>query len=186
MGRCARKKQVLLGLRLLRNDENFARMATVWCSYALACCLWLPCGKEAALGAAVAGGDGGVRSGDVCGEADGEGSGGGGAVAGEYFGEPVGADSVCAPSDLALSEEDAEAAHKVWFWNGHAATTIDLGLKRESVATGSNQAVTEEARRLILRRTARIYSGLPIRREGCSAKMWTFLRRRPGRLGGPT
>ncbi len=46
---------------------------------------------------------------------------------------------------LPLSEEDVASAHKVWLWNGHEATTIDQGLKRESAATGSNQAITETA-----------------------------------------
>src|SRR5258708_18414801 len=46
---------------------------------------------------------------------------------------------------LPLSEEDVTSAKKLWLWNGHAATTIDQGLKRESAATGSNQAVTETA-----------------------------------------
>ncbi len=46
---------------------------------------------------------------------------------------------------LPLSEEDAAGAHKVWIWNGHAAATIDAGVKREAVAAGSNQAVTESA-----------------------------------------
>jgi len=46
---------------------------------------------------------------------------------------------------LPLSEEDAASAHKVWFWNGKAASTIDLGVKREVSTTGSNQAVTEFA-----------------------------------------
>jgi hypothetical protein len=46
---------------------------------------------------------------------------------------------------LPVSEEDAHAAHKVWLWNGHAATTIDLGVKRELSTAGSNQAITELA-----------------------------------------
>jgi len=46
---------------------------------------------------------------------------------------------------LPLSEEDVTSAKKVWVWNGHAAATIDQGLKRESAATGSNQAVMEVA-----------------------------------------
>ncbi len=46
---------------------------------------------------------------------------------------------------LPLSEEDALAPHKLWFWNGHVATTIDLGVKRDTASTGSNQAVTEMA-----------------------------------------
>jgi hypothetical protein len=46
---------------------------------------------------------------------------------------------------LPLSEEDVTSAKTAWFWNGHAATMIDQGVKRESAATGSNQAVTETA-----------------------------------------
>jgi hypothetical protein len=46
---------------------------------------------------------------------------------------------------LPLSDEDVAAPHKAWFWNGRSATMIDLGVKRESHATGSNQAVTELA-----------------------------------------
>ena len=49
------------------------------------------------------------------------------------------------PVTLPLSKEDAEAAHSVWLWNGHTATTIDLGVKREVVGAGSNEAVTETA-----------------------------------------
>jgi hypothetical protein len=46
---------------------------------------------------------------------------------------------------LPLSEEDAASAHKAWFWNGHVASTIDQGAKREVISAGSNQAVTETA-----------------------------------------
>jgi hypothetical protein len=46
---------------------------------------------------------------------------------------------------LPLEEEDAASAHKLWFWNGHSATAIDEGVKREISSTGSNQAVTETA-----------------------------------------
>ena len=49
------------------------------------------------------------------------------------------------PASLPLSEEDASSAHKVWFWNGHAATTIDQGIRREATSAGSNHAVTESA-----------------------------------------
>ncbi len=49
------------------------------------------------------------------------------------------------PATLPLSEEDGAAAHKIWFWNGHAATTIDQGLRREAISAGSNHAVTESA-----------------------------------------
>jgi len=49
-----------------------------------------------------------------------------------------------APSiSLPLSDEDATAPHKVWVWNGHASTSIDLGVQRKTEATGSNQAVTD-------------------------------------------
>src|SRR5208283_1277519 len=46
---------------------------------------------------------------------------------------------------LPLADSDLEAPHKVWFWNGLAAATFDLGVKRENATTGSNQAVTEWA-----------------------------------------
>lgn len=51
---------------------------------------------------------------------------------------------------LPLVEGDAEAAHKAWLWNGRAATTIDLGLKREESTAGSNQAITELAATVFL------------------------------------
>lgn len=46
---------------------------------------------------------------------------------------------------LPLSDEDAASQHKVWFWNGRVAATIDQGVKREVSATGSNQAIVESA-----------------------------------------
>jgi len=46
---------------------------------------------------------------------------------------------------LPLSDEDVSSAHKVWCWNGRAATTIDQGLEKKSETIGSNQAVTELA-----------------------------------------
>jgi len=46
---------------------------------------------------------------------------------------------------LPLSDEDAASAHKLWIWDGHNATTIEQGVKREVNTTGSNQAVTELA-----------------------------------------
>ncbi|HSY90784.1 MAG TPA: hypothetical protein VK812_05395 [Candidatus Binatus sp.] len=52
---------------------------------------------------------------------------------------------IAAPVSLPLSKEDAEAPHRVWFWNGHAAITIDQGVKREVTGAGSNEAVTETA-----------------------------------------
>jgi hypothetical protein len=46
---------------------------------------------------------------------------------------------------LPLSAEDAAAAHKIWFWNGHLAATIDQGVERKIEETGSNEAVSELA-----------------------------------------
>ena len=51
---------------------------------------------------------------------------------------------------LPLSDEDAAAEHKAWLWNRHAATTIDLGVKRELGKAGSNQVVTESAPTVLL------------------------------------
>lgn len=36
-----------------------------------------------------------------------------------------------------------EASHKVWFWNGRTASTIDQGVSRKSAKEGSNLAITE-------------------------------------------
>ena len=47
------------------------------------------------------------------------------------------------PVSLPLSEDDAKSAHKIWFWNGHSAATIDQGLKRDLTAAGSNHAINE-------------------------------------------
>jgi len=49
------------------------------------------------------------------------------------------------PVSLPLSDEETASAHKLWFWNGRAATMIDQGVQREVTATGSNQAVRETA-----------------------------------------
>ncbi|MGP0019536.1 MAG: hypothetical protein ACLPHP_13275 [Candidatus Sulfotelmatobacter sp.] len=46
---------------------------------------------------------------------------------------------------LPLSDEDAASVHKLWIWDGHNASTIDQGVKRDVNTTGSNQAVTEVA-----------------------------------------
>ncbi|MBZ5680898.1 MAG: hypothetical protein LAO24_12410 [Acidobacteriia bacterium] len=46
---------------------------------------------------------------------------------------------------LPLAEDDADATHKAWFWNGRTATTIDQGVTRTSVKEGSNFAITEAA-----------------------------------------
>jgi hypothetical protein len=49
------------------------------------------------------------------------------------------------PVSLPLAEGDAEAAHKVWFWNGQTATTIEPGVTRASLKEGSNLVITEMA-----------------------------------------
>jgi hypothetical protein len=46
---------------------------------------------------------------------------------------------------LPVAAEDVRAPHQVWFWDGHAASTMDQGVKREVSAVGSNQAVKESA-----------------------------------------
>lgn len=46
---------------------------------------------------------------------------------------------------LPLSEEDVQAARKIWFWDGHAGATLAQSVKREVAATGSNQAINEAA-----------------------------------------
>ena len=45
---------------------------------------------------------------------------------------------------LPLSEDD-QSGRKAWFWDGHAASTLDQGLSHKVAETGSNQAVTELA-----------------------------------------
>jgi len=44
---------------------------------------------------------------------------------------------------LPLSDEDAKSAHKIWLWDGHAATTIDQGVEHKLGARGSNQEISE-------------------------------------------
>jgi len=46
---------------------------------------------------------------------------------------------------LPLSEADVSDPHKIWIWNGHAATSIDQAVDHKSEEHGSNQAVTESA-----------------------------------------
>lgn len=46
---------------------------------------------------------------------------------------------------LPLAEDDAEAPHKAWLWNGRAATSLDMGVSRRAAAEGSNVAITESA-----------------------------------------
>jgi len=49
------------------------------------------------------------------------------------------------PAELPLAADDVRSPHQVWFWNGNTASTLDQSVKREVVAAGSNQAVTESA-----------------------------------------
>jgi hypothetical protein len=44
-----------------------------------------------------------------------------------------------------ISEEDAAAAHKVWFWNGHEVSELDQAVVHKVEVRGSNQVITESA-----------------------------------------
>lgn len=46
---------------------------------------------------------------------------------------------------LPLADSDLTSPHKVWLWDGHEATTLDLGVKHEVGKTGSNQLISESA-----------------------------------------
>lgn len=46
---------------------------------------------------------------------------------------------------LPLSESDWANPHKIWFWNGQAANSLDQGIEHKSESRGSNQAITESA-----------------------------------------
>jgi len=52
--------------------------------------------------------------------------------------------------ELPLAETDVSTPQKIWLWNGKAAVELDSGVKYETAATGSNQAVTESAPRAFL------------------------------------
>ena len=45
----------------------------------------------------------------------------------------------------AVTEEEAATPHQIWFWNGHAATTLEQGKEHKTEQRGSNQAITESA-----------------------------------------
>jgi hypothetical protein len=49
------------------------------------------------------------------------------------------------PASLPLVEGDADTPHKAWFWNGRAASSLEMGVSRKTEATGSNVAITESA-----------------------------------------
>jgi len=44
---------------------------------------------------------------------------------------------------LPLSDADVAAPHRVWIWNGQAATSIDQAIEHKEEVRGSNQAITE-------------------------------------------
>jgi hypothetical protein len=46
---------------------------------------------------------------------------------------------------LPLTDSDLTSPHKVWLWDGHEATTLDLGVKHEVGKTGSNELISESA-----------------------------------------
>jgi hypothetical protein len=50
-----------------------------------------------------------------------------------------------APASLPLVEGDLASGQKVWFWDGHAATTLAREVARTTTAVGSNLAITESA-----------------------------------------
>ncbi|MCU1301122.1 MAG: hypothetical protein JWQ87_1406 [Candidatus Sulfotelmatobacter sp.] len=49
------------------------------------------------------------------------------------------------PVSLPLAEDDLTAEKKVWFWDGHIATTLTRDVSRTTSTTGSNLAITESA-----------------------------------------
>jgi hypothetical protein len=58
-----------------------------------------------------------------------------------HFGQMLFASPVALP----LAEGDLAVQRKVWFWDGHAATTLTREVTRTTATTGSNLAVTESA-----------------------------------------
>ena len=50
-----------------------------------------------------------------------------------------------APLSLPLAEGDLAAEQKVWFWDGHSATTLAREVARTTTTVGSNLAITESA-----------------------------------------
>jgi hypothetical protein len=50
-----------------------------------------------------------------------------------------------APVSLPLTEEDLAAEQKIWFWDGHAATTLTREVARTTATAGSNLSITESA-----------------------------------------
>ena len=50
-----------------------------------------------------------------------------------------------APVSLPLTEGDVATEQKVWFWDGHAATSLTRNISRTTATVGSNLAITESA-----------------------------------------
>jgi hypothetical protein len=50
-----------------------------------------------------------------------------------------------APVSLPLTEDDQAAEQKVWFWDGHTATTLTREVARATATAGSNLSITESA-----------------------------------------
>jgi hypothetical protein len=50
-----------------------------------------------------------------------------------------------APVSLPLTEEDLAAEQKIWFWDGHTATTLTREVARTTATAGSNLSITESA-----------------------------------------
>ena len=50
-----------------------------------------------------------------------------------------------APVSLPLTDSDVATEQKVWFWDGHAATTLTREISRTTATVGSNLAITESA-----------------------------------------
>jgi hypothetical protein len=50
-----------------------------------------------------------------------------------------------APVSLPLTEDDPAAEQKVWFWDGHTATTLTREVARATATAGSNLSITESA-----------------------------------------
>ena len=49
------------------------------------------------------------------------------------------------PVSLPVAEDDLAAEKKVWFWDGHTATTLTRDVARTTSTAGSNLAITESA-----------------------------------------
>ncbi len=62
-----------------------------------------------------------------------------------FFVNHLGQMLFAAPVSLPLTEVDLATEQKVWFWDGHAATTLTREVSRNTATVGSNLAITESA-----------------------------------------